>query len=64
MKSSIIEVIEKRKSIRTYETRELTSDHLNQIDEYLKNEDNLVGPLGRKAKFEVIQIKTMSLIKG
>ncbi|MFN7250230.1 MAG: nitroreductase family protein [Anaerobacillus sp.] len=64
MKNSILEVIEKRKSIRTYETKELTSDHLNQIDEYLKDEDNLVGPLGRKAKFEVIQIKNNVSDKG
>ncbi|MCT8138282.1 nitroreductase family protein [Anaerobacillus sp. CMMVII] len=61
---STIEIIKKRKSVRTFETTPLTSEHLKQVNEYLKVAENLVGPLGRKARFEVIQIQNNVSDKG
>lgn len=64
MENSIIEIIKERKSIRTYETKQITDDHLKQIHDYLNLDENLVGPLERKARFEVIQIKNNVTDKG
>lgn len=57
MESSIIETIKKRKSIRTFETTQISDEHLQLLNVYISKETNLIGPLGRKARFEVIKVK-------
>lgn len=64
MDKNIIEIIKKRKSIRTFESRPLSNDDLNAILNYINQETNMVSPLGRKAKFELIQIKNNISEKG
>lgn len=63
-KKSVIETIRKRQSIRTYETQNITADHLNEINDYLHNEQNLIGPFGRKGRIELIQVTNNVTDKG
>lgn len=64
MDVTIIETIKKRKSVRTYETIPIRNNDLQQILDYINVEEHLIGPFGRKAKFEVIQIKNNVSDKG
>lgn len=64
MKKSIIKTIEKRKSVRTYEDRSITQEDYERINKYLSTEDNLVGPLGRIIRFEVIKVSKNISEKG
>ncbi|WNF38227.1 nitroreductase family protein [Bacillaceae bacterium IKA-2] len=57
MGNSIIETIKKRKSIRTFETTPVTDEHLQFLNDYICEETNLIGPLGRRARFEMIKVR-------
>ncbi|WP_432666936.1 nitroreductase family protein [Wukongibacter baidiensis] len=61
---SIIETIKKRKSIRTYDNKPITKDDYEKINQYLSIEENLLGPLGRRMKFEVVQVSKNMSDKG
>lgn len=60
----IIETIKKRKSIRTYDKGPISAEDYEKINQYLKVEENLVGPLGRQIKFEVVQVSKNVSDKG
>ena len=47
-------VIEVRKSTRTFLKQPLTTVDLEKISTYLKNSNNLVGPFGNQIEFELI----------
>lgn len=64
MSSSVIEVIEKRKSVRTYETTPLDEVVHTSIMDYLNNEEKLAGPLGGRADIEWIWAKGEGNDKG
>jgi nitroreductase len=63
-KKSIIETINKRQSIRTYDTQNITESDFNKITDYITREPNLVGPFGRKGKIELVQITDNVTDKG
>ncbi|RXJ04227.1 nitroreductase [Anaerobacillus alkaliphilus] len=62
--TTIIDTIKQRKSIRTFETNKISNEHLLQLQDYIDDEENLVGPLGRKCRVELIQIKNNVSDKG
>lgn len=61
---SIIDIMRKRKSIRTYDTRQITETELNKIGEYINTETNFYGPFGKKGKVELIQVTNNVSDKG
>lgn len=63
-KKSVIETIRKRQSIRTYETQTITAAHLSKINDYIHNEQNLIGPFGNKGRIELIQVTNNVTDKG
>lgn len=60
----IIETISKRQSIRTYDTENLTETDYKKINDYIKEEHNLIGPFGKKGKIELIQVTDNVTDKG
>ena len=64
MGKSILETIKIRKSIRTYEQTPVTDHDYLLIQEYITKEENLIGPLGRKARFEIIDVANNVSDKG
>ncbi|MGJ7921658.1 nitroreductase family protein [Neobacillus sp. LXY-4] len=61
---SVIETIKKRQSIRTFDNQNITDEHYNIINDYLHNDENLIGPFGKKAKIELIQVSNNVTDKG
>ncbi len=70
---SILEVIEKRHSVRNYSNKEIENDKLQKIKDYL--DGNRKGPLGSDVRFEIVdaagyeqaelkKLGTYGLIKG
>ncbi len=64
LQKSVIKTIAKRKSVRTYEDRPITQEDYEKINKYLSIEENLLGPLGRKIRFDVIQVSKNVSEKG
>ncbi|WP_253701148.1 nitroreductase family protein [Bacillus sp. FJAT-29814] len=64
MENSVIEMMQKRHSIRTYESKPLSESDLNKITEYIDNEDNLVGPLGGRGLIELVLVRNNVTNKG
>jgi nitroreductase len=64
LKKSVIETIRKRQSIRTYETENITAAHRKEINDYLNNEQNLIGPFEKKSRIELIQVTDNVTDKG
>lgn len=54
MDIAVMDIIEKRKSVRTYETTPIGEQVHAAIMDYLHQEENLRGPFGGKAKIEWI----------
>lgn len=63
-KKSVIETMQKRQSIRTYETQKITTDHLKEINDYFNEENNLIGPFGKKGQIELVQVTNNVTDKG
>lgn len=57
MDYSIIETIKKRKAIRTFETKPVSDEHLQLLSDYISDKNNLIGPFGRAARFDMIQVR-------
>jgi nitroreductase len=57
MESPIIEIIEKRKSVRSYESTPIDAGLHEKVIAYLEVEENLVGPFGGKAGIEWVWAK-------
>lgn len=57
MASTVMEMMEKRKSIRTYELTPVGEEVHASVMDYLADEKNLVGPLGGKAGIEWVWAK-------
>jgi hypothetical protein len=49
---NIFDVIKNRKSVRTYSGEALSADDLEIINQYLANEENLIGPFGNRIRIE------------
>lgn len=64
MEKSVIDTIKLRKSIRTYEQKTINDEHLSLLQQYINKEENLVGPIGGKAKFEIIEVSNNISNKG
>jgi nitroreductase len=62
--SSVIGTIRKRQSIRTYDTQPISEADYRKINEYIVDENNLIGPLGRKGRIELIQLTNNVTDKG
>lgn len=54
MATPVMDIIEKRKSVRTYEPTAITEADYASIMDYLQQEENLRGPFGGKAGIEWI----------
>ncbi|MFP7300498.1 nitroreductase family protein [Neobacillus niacini] len=63
-KQSAIETMKKRQSIRTFDTQNITTAHLQLIHEYINNEENLIGPFGSKGSIKLIQVTNHVSDKG
>ncbi|TCT15313.1 putative nitroreductase [Natranaerovirga pectinivora] len=61
---SIIETIKRRKSIRTYENKLLNTKDLDLINSYIKEEANLISPLGKKIRFQLVPVSKNQTEKG
>jgi nitroreductase len=59
-----IETMKKRQSIRTFATGNIKDIHFKKIQNYLKNEQNLVGPFGSKGRIEFIPVTNNVSDKG
>ncbi|MDP3386182.1 MAG: nitroreductase family protein [Eubacteriales bacterium] len=51
---SVMDVIKKRKSIRTYEDKKLSEDDCIKIREYINTKANRIGPSGKEIRLELI----------
>ena len=59
-----IEAMQKRQSVRTFDTENITDAHLNIINDYRINDENLVGPFGSKGRIEFIPVTNNVSDKG
>ncbi|MNO59202.1 Nitroreductase family protein [compost metagenome] len=57
MGTAIMEIMERRKSVRTYEQTPIREEAHASVMEYLAREENLRGPFGGKASVEWITVK-------
>lgn len=64
MAISVIEMMEKRKSVRTYEPLPISEEVRNSVKAYLAEEENLRGPLGGRAHIEWVPAKGTDSGKG
>jgi hypothetical protein len=63
-KKSVIETMRKRQSIRTYETQNITANHMREINDYIDDEQQLIGPFGNRGRIELIQVTNNVSEKG
>lgn len=63
-KKSVIKTMQKRQSIRTYETQKITTEHLKEINDYFNEENNFLGPFGKKGQIELVQVTNNVTDKG
>src|SRR4051794_19905404 len=61
-KKSVIETIQKRQSIRTYENQAISEAHLKQIHDYING--HLIGPFGKNGRIELVEVKNNVSDKG
>lgn len=61
---SAIETMKKRQSVRTFANEGIKDSHLMQIMDYIRNEENFVGPFGNKGRIEFIQVTNNVSDKG
>jgi hypothetical protein len=54
----------KRQSIRTFDSQKITDYHVSQINEYIKNEQNLIGPFGNRGRIELVLVTNNVSDKG
>ncbi len=52
----VIEIIKKRKSIRSFRDDPIPDEDYKKIEAYLQNEENLVGPRGKKGRFQIVPV--------
>jgi hypothetical protein len=63
-KKSVIETMRKRQSIRTFDTKDIQDSHFLLINEYINNQNNIIGPFGWKSKIEMVQVNDNVTDKG
>jgi nitroreductase len=61
---SVIGTMRNRQSVRAYETTNITESHYRKINEYINNQDNLVGPFGGKGRIELVEVTKNVTEKG
>jgi hypothetical protein len=61
---STIETRKKRQSVRNFDTQNIKDSHAKRINEFISNEDNLVGPFGIKGRIEFIHVTNNVSDKG
>jgi hypothetical protein len=64
LSQSIIDTMRRRQSVRSYHPRNITDVDYKRINEYINNEDNLIGPFGTKGKIKLIQVTKNVSEKG
>lgn len=62
--NSIIETIKRRKSVRTFENKDIDNDIYKKINSYLGVKENLKGPLGGNSKLELVLVNNNVTDKG
>lgn len=63
---NIIDIIKKRKSVRGYKSIDIEKNKLELIDNYIKDENNLIGPFGNKIRLDLMKSseKISKSVKG
>lgn len=61
---SVIETMQRRQSIRTFDNQQVLESDYKKINDYIRNEGNLIGPFGEKGKIELIQVNNNITDKG
>jgi nitroreductase len=61
---SAIEAMKKRQSTRTFATEGIKDSHFKKIMDYIRNEENLIGPFENKGRIELIQVTNNVSEKG
>lgn len=61
---SVINIIKKRKSVRTFSDVSIKIEIVSKIKKYINNKENLIGPIGKEAKIELIPINYNTSEKG
>lgn len=56
LEPSLIETIKKRRSVRTFDGRPITSADVEKINAYIANGEHAVGPFGGTTRFEYIPV--------
>ncbi len=67
MNKTLIDVMLTRKSVRTYEDKEISSSLIDQIKQYLANEENFKSPFGNKVRIDLLEhgnVDTRKVIKN
>jgi hypothetical protein len=63
-KKSVIEIIKKRQSIRTFENKRISESHQLAIRSYLTDHNNHIGPLGGSGRIELVPVTNNTTDKG
>jgi len=61
---SVIETMRKRKSIRNYDTKEITETDYKLINNFISNEENVFRPFGKTGGIQVVQVTNNVTDKG
>jgi Putative TM nitroreductase len=61
---SAIETMKKRQSVRTFATENIKDSHLKKIMDYIRKEENVIGPFGNKGRIEFVQVSNNISEKG
>jgi hypothetical protein len=64
LKKSTIEAMKERQSVRTYDVQDISESHKKQIIDYITDEQNLIGPLGKEGRIEFVQVTNNVTDKG
>ncbi|MBU9723341.1 MULTISPECIES: nitroreductase family protein [Bacillaceae] len=61
---SVIETMKKRKSIRTYDTKEITETDYKLINDFLSGKDNIFRPFGKTGDIQLVPVTNNVTDKG
>ncbi|MDP4162637.1 MAG: nitroreductase family protein [Bacillota bacterium] len=60
----MIDTMQKRQSIRTYDTKNISESDFTKIKEYIKKDENFKGPFGYQGRVELVQVTNYVTDKG
>lgn len=60
----VLEAMKSRQSVRTFDPQPISEPHFKLINDYINNEQNLIGPFGYKGKIELVRVSKNVTDKG